>query len=114
MKQKDNTYIETLQNNIISNIKKYEEAKRKRKYTVYTFTTVFIFLFSVAALFYFNINTETHNEINMNYLSETMDDYDIYELSSDLGNNSNPTEDDQTIEYLSDDSYLEFYLTETR
>ncbi len=112
MRQPDNTYIENLQTNIILRVKKYEETKRKRKHAIYTFTTVFIILLSIGGLFYSNINEVNKEEINLNYLAETMDDYDIYELSSELENN-NTTTDDQTIEYLSDDSYLEFYLTET-
>ena len=114
MKQPDKTYIENLQSNIIFRVKKYEETKRKRKQAIYTFSTVFIILLSIGVLFYSNINKVNKEEINLNYLAETMDDYDIYELSSELENNSNTTEDDQTIEYLSDDSFLEFYLTETK
>jgi hypothetical protein len=113
MKQQDSTYIKNLQSKIIHRVKEYEESKKKLKRALYSITTIFVIIVSISTFFYSNMKSGSNSEIDLNYIAEAIDDYDIYNLSTDLDNNEEQI-DNQTIEYLSNDNYLEFYLSETQ
>ncbi len=107
-------HIKDLQNKILQKVHRYETKRIKRKQIIAGSIPLIILLFFVGSLFVNNLN-ENKAELNIDYIAETMDDYDLYAMAEDneitYNEESNDNEDCE-IEYLANDPFLEFYLTE--
>jgi hypothetical protein len=105
--------IKALQEKILQRVEQYEITRKKRKQILFSAIPLVLLLLLVSGIFLNNLNEQNQN-YGIDYIAETMDDFDLYAMADDdeiIIENDN-TEDDCEIEYLANDPYLEFYLIE--
>ncbi len=114
MMNRTNPDIKELQTKILQRVHQYEADRIKRKKIGMATMPFIVLLFFILSLFYNNL-VQSKIERNMEYVAETMDDYDLYVLAEDDAmayNNDNQDDENCEEEYLANDPFLEFYLTE--